>query len=116
MVRVPVTTKPDGPPRPRPESPLAERISFFVQHLTRPEVEANRGQRLRLLIGTGGLGGFTTYSALALDTATLLSAHPGRAISYALATVALGGAGTMTGIWWSRRRARRAGEQLPRPV
>ena len=51
MVLVAVTTKPDGPPRPRPESPLAERLSFFVQHLTRPEVEqmpAHEVERLLL--------------------------------------------------------------------
>ena len=80
-------------------------LGMLLEFLTRPEMDSNRGRRLRLLIGTGGLGGFTTYSALALDTATLLGAHPGRAIGYAVATVALGGAATMTGIWWSRRRA-----------
>lgn len=52
MVRVPVTTKPDGPPRPRAESPLAERLSFFVQHLTRPEVEQMSAHEVeRLLLG-----------------------------------------------------------------
>ena len=80
-------------------------LGMLLEFLARPEMDSNRGRRLRLLIGTGGLGGFTTYSALALDTATLLNAHPGRAIGYAVATVALGGVATMTGIWWSRRRA-----------
>lgn len=42
----------------------------------------------RLLLGVGLLGGFTTMSAFALDTAELWLRSPGLAATYALATVA----------------------------
>ena len=65
-------------------------------------------RRIRLGVGTGGLGGFTTYSALATDTALLAAAHPGRAAGYALATVILGGAASIAGIWLARGHLRPA--------
>ena len=60
--------------------------------------------RLRLLLGTGALGGFTTYSALAFAVAALL--HDGRpwlALGYGLGTLVLGAAATATGIAISAR-------------
>jgi CrcB protein len=65
-------------------------------------------RRVRLGVGTGGLGGFTTYSALATDTALLAAAHPGRAAGYALATVILGAAASIAGIWLGRGHLRPA--------
>jgi fluoride ion exporter CrcB/FEX len=55
---------------------------------------------------TGGLGGFTTYSALATETVILAASHPGRAIGYAMGTVILGAAASVAGIWLSRRHLR----------
>jgi CrcB protein len=47
--------------------------------------------RLRLLLGTGFLGGYTTYSALAVDTDTLLrSDHVALGLTYAVGTVIAG--------------------------
>jgi CrcB protein len=65
-------------------------------------------RRIRLGVGTGGLGGFTTYSALATDTALLAAAHPGRAAGYALATVLMGAAASIAGIWLARGHLRPA--------
>jgi fluoride exporter len=65
-------------------------------------------RRIRLGVGTGGLGGFTTYSALATDTALLAAAHPGRAAGYALATLLLGAAASIAGIWLARGHLRPA--------
>ena len=49
------------------------------------------GTRLRLLLGTGFCGAFTTYSALAAETDGLLRAgRPGLAAGYALGSVAAG--------------------------
>lgn len=62
-----------------------------------PDDGARRG--IRLLVGTGMLGGFTTYSALATGTSLLLA--DGRAlagIGYALATLLLGAGATVAGI------------------
>lgn len=67
--------------------------------------------RLRLLLGTGMLGGFTTYSSLALAVAAL--AHEGSpwlASAYGLGTLLLGGLATFVGIAWaSATRHRRPG-------
>ena len=69
----------------------------------------DRGIRrtVRLLVGTGFLGGFTTYSALASDTAQLFAAGDGwLASGYALGTVIVGAGATLAGILLgSRRRA-----------
>jgi CrcB protein len=49
------------------------------------------GRRLRLLLGTGVLGGFTTFSALAVDTAGLLGARRlPEAVAYGLGSVLAG--------------------------
>ncbi|WP_240613452.1 fluoride efflux transporter FluC [Brachybacterium endophyticum] len=54
---------------------------------------------MRLLLGIGFIGGYTTYSALATDTALLIgSGSAGTGVGYALGTVLLGGIATWTGI------------------
>ena len=64
-------------------------------------------RRIRLGIGTGGLGGFTTYSALATETVTIGVAHLGLAIGYALGTVVIGAAASIAGIALARTLNRR---------
>jgi CrcB protein len=62
---------------------------------------ADQGPRrlLRLLVGTGFLGGFTTYSALATDTVGLLQGgRTGTAIGYALGTLVLGAVASFGGV------------------
>lgn len=62
---------------------------------------ADRGRRriLRLLLGTGFLGGFTTYSALASDTAALWGAEAeALGAMYAVGTVFVGAVATLAGI------------------
>ena len=54
---------------------------------------------LRLLVATGFLGGFTTFSAFSLDTLNLWErGHSGLAISYVAASVALSIAAVVVGM------------------
>ncbi len=73
-------------------------------------------RRVRLLVGTGFLGAFTTYSTLSLEVAERLRAgSAGTAVGYALASLVVGllasllglrGGALLVGRW---RRAPRAG-------
>lgn len=53
---------------------------------------------LRILFGTGLLGGFTTYSAFAVDTVGLWGASPGLAVGYVLLSVGGGVAAAVLGL------------------
>ena len=95
-------------------------LGALLELLADHSIDVGWSRRIRLAVGTGVLGGFTTYSALATDTATLAAAHPGRAIGYALGTVVIGAAASIAGIWLSRGHLRPAlvnarGETRPPP-
>lgn len=65
-------------------------------------------RRFRLLLGTGFLGGYTTYSALAVETGSLLrDGPPWQAAAYPLGTVALGLCASILGIALARREFHR---------
>jgi CrcB protein len=71
--------------------------------------DEGRRRIVRLLLGTGVMGGFTTYSALATDTVLLSTdGQVVAALLYALGTVLLGAAATWAGIavaaWIHRAR------------
>ncbi len=63
---------------------------------------------LRLLLGTGLLGGFTTYSALAVGTVTLWHEEPLLAVAYAAGSVVLGLGAAVLGLWLGSPRKARA--------
>ncbi|MCA1953258.1 MAG: fluoride efflux transporter CrcB [Hyphomicrobiales bacterium] len=74
--------------------------SFVIGVLARvlPPAAAG-GQEARLLLMTGFLGGFTTFSAFALDTAGLVGeGEGGRALLYVLASVLLSFAAVAAGL------------------
>jgi CrcB protein len=73
-------------------------LGLLLEALTRRGSEPGRRQNLRLLLGTGFLGGFTTYSALATDTALLLGNDLGLAAGFALGSVLVGAIATWAGI------------------
>jgi CrcB protein len=61
--------------------------------------DSRRPEELRVLLGTGVLGGFTTYSALAADTVVLAAAGTVfDAVVYPLASVVLGAAAAVLGM------------------
>lgn len=62
---------------------------------------------VRLFAGTGILGGFTTYSAFAVDADGLIAAQNlGGSILYAVATIAVGAAASFAGIALGARLGR----------
>lgn len=83
-------------------------LGVLLEVLARLGSDTGRHQLFRLFAGTGILGGFTTYSALATDTASLT--EDGLVLSaalYALTSLLLGalaaGAGTAIGARWRLR-------------
>ncbi|WP_109211931.1 MULTISPECIES: CrcB family protein [Microbacterium] len=73
----------------------------------------DRRPLLRAFLGTGVLGGFTTYSAFAVATAGWVTT-PWLAAGLAAASVVLGVVGAIVGLFVGRRLADRPGEiELP---
>lgn len=76
-------------------------------HRRGPDVGIRRG--LRLLLGTGFLGGFTTYSALALESVLLLALEESAGAGLYLAISFFGGAlASWAGIWCGAAHERRS--------
>ncbi|MFT4212541.1 MAG: CrcB family protein [Microbacterium sp.] len=74
-------------------------LGFLLDALVRRGPDEGTRRMLRLLLGTGVMGGFTTYSALAADAARLIGSGSALAgILYGLATVLVGAAATWAGI------------------
>lgn len=74
-------------------------LGVLLEALTRRGPDVGRRRMIRMLLGTGFMGGFTTYSALATDTADLLSSgSPGAGAAYGVGTVLVGAVATWTGI------------------
>lgn len=74
-------------------------LGYLYEAVTRLDTSRPTGANLKLLLGTGFCGGFTTYSSLATDTAVLFrDGLPGSALIYAFATVIVGACATWAGI------------------
>lgn len=79
-------------------------LGVLIERLARPGADHGRRRALRLFFGTGVLGGFTTYSALAAETALLVG--EGRllvGVGYGLVTVVVGAAACWCGVWLGAR-------------
>lgn len=74
-------------------------LGLLLEGLTRLGPDTGWRQRVRLGVGTGILGAFTTYSTLAVDTDLLLRDHHwSSAAGYAFGTVLVGLVATAAGI------------------
>jgi len=82
-------------------------LGVLLEALTELGADHGLSRRLRLGVGTGVLGGFTTYSTLATDNVTLaLRLGPGAALGYGLVTVLVGAMVSVAGIALARRTLR----------
>lgn len=89
-------------------------LGLLLAVLNRLGPDVGRRQTVRLLCGTGLLGGFTTYSALATDTALLAgSGDPMRGVGYALITVLGGALLSLAGILTGRAAPVPVGDRRP---
>ena len=87
-------------------------LGYLYEAVTRLDSSRPTGKNLKLLLGTGFCGGFTTYSSLATDTAVLFrDGLPWPALIYAFATVLVGACATWAGIAAGAVNARGAGRQ-----
>jgi fluoride exporter len=74
-------------------------LGLLLEGLARLGPDTRWRRQVRLLVGTGTLGSFTTYSALAADTDLFLRSHQWWAAgSYAVGTVLVGLMATTAGI------------------
>lgn len=73
-------------------------LGALLESLARRGSDEGPRRHLRLFLGTGVAGGYTTYSSLADDGALLLSSQPAIGLLYVLATVLLGALATYAGI------------------
>ncbi|MGJ3404746.1 CrcB family protein [Glutamicibacter sp. Je.9.36] len=86
-------------------------LGLLLEALSHPGHDEPKHHRLRLLLGTGFLGGFTTYSALATGSMQMFASGAAlHALGYALFTVFFGALATWCGIAaGARRMARKSG-------
>ncbi|MFG6503127.1 fluoride efflux transporter FluC [Microbacterium sp. P05] len=83
-------------------------LGALLESLARRGPDEGRRRTLRLFLGTGFAGGFTTYSALAADTSLLLvGGQPWAGVGYAIATVIVGALATLLGIGLAAAHHRR---------
>jgi CrcB protein len=74
-------------------------LGLLLEALARRGPDEGRRRALRLLLGTGFLGGFTTYSALTVDSVLLVDAgRPVEAAVYVACSVLVGLTATAAGI------------------
>lgn len=79
-------------------------LAVLIETLALRGPDAGHRRVLRLVLGTGLLGGFTTYSALAVQTDALVrSGQSVTGLAYAVGTVTLGLVASLAGIRVTRR-------------
>lgn len=83
-------------------------LGFLLESLLLSGPDLGWRRRVRLGVGTGVMGGYTTYSSFIVEADQLLrGGHAWTGIAYALVSVTLGIACALAGITASRRLAER---------
>ena len=83
-------------------------LGALVELLALLVPDAARRRALQLTLGTGVLGGYTTYSSFALETVTLVErGAPALALGYAASSVVAGFAAALPAVTAVRRLGRR---------
>ncbi|HCX85617.1 MAG TPA: hypothetical protein DHV14_10890 [Micrococcales bacterium] len=78
-------------------------LAALVTGLGRRGPDEGRRRAVRLAVGTGVLGGYTTYSSFAVEADRLLGGgHLGTGLAYALVSVALGVGAAVLGVRTAR--------------
>jgi len=91
-------------------------LGWLLEALALRGPDTGRRRLLRLFAGTGTLGGFTTYSAFAVDADGLIAAHqPGLSILYAVATIVVGALASVAGIALGASLGRMRAARRPKP-
>jgi fluoride exporter len=85
-------------------------LGFLLEGLARRGPDEGGRRTLRLFLGTGAAGGFTTYSSLATEGALLIGTHPALGLLYVLGTVLVGAVATVVGILLGAAASRRRRE------
>ena len=74
-------------------------LGYLYEAVTRIDSAKPTGKNLKLLLGTGFCGGFTTYSSLATDTAVLFrDGYIWQGVVYVVGTLIVGACATWAGI------------------
>lgn len=81
---------------------LANVVGAFLIGIVAARLPASRD--LRVFLGTGLLGGFTTYSSYTTGTALLWAQSPALAVAYALGSLVFGLAAAAAGLRLGRPR------------
>ena len=82
-------------------------LGVLIEVLALRGSDAGHRRAARLLLGTGFLGGFTTYSALAVEADGLVrDGRAGLALAYVLTTVVVGLLASLAGVLSARTAAR----------
>ena len=85
-------------------------LGLLLEALVRRGPETPVARRLRLALGTGVLGGFTTFSSLAIEIERLAAGgSAGLGLAYGVASVVLGLLCALAGVGIAARRGRPAG-------
>ncbi len=80
-------------------------LGALLETLAQRGPESRVGRRVRLFVGTGVLGGYTTYSTYAVETDRLLSGGAGfLALSYVVLTLLAGLGAAAVGVWLAAGR------------